>query len=147
MPEKRTHGMSMKYHTGEYDREYEEVMDFSFHKYDGDKDKIPEHIKKEMSLHKFEKLEEGDWIVQRDDLFTSIRDSFPYESFTIEPCDRRESFDINPSDLGEEKLYCPFCGETMWEEGQSRDRLRCGNRCGWWSMYGFGEDIVFEVGP
>lgn len=140
------HGLDGKVSYQKYDREIDQDEAFAIHQFDGDIESIPKSIKREMSVHKLERTEDGDWLILRDGR-VHRRNEFPLTSAEIKAADWRKVHEIDLSDM-EGDFYHPITGEKVLEDGNVQKSIKAaGPKMTHTKLYGKGEEIVIEIGP
>jgi hypothetical protein len=145
-------GLEIVEDRGSYERTHEGDKSFVIHQCTGDIDDVPEKMKRSLTVKDFERADVGDWIISRSgSKLVTIRSEFPLKSLTVKAADRRSIFEVDLSEGHYDQIFCPFCGEKMWEIGQGsstiKNTISCGECRVYYTIYGKGEQIVLEGGP
>lgn len=125
------------------EREFSE--EFALFRFTGEISDLPKHFKRNVNVRKAERFEEGDVLVLKDGHVSTLNHDL--DEFHVVAGDNRQKYEVDLDEVGEEALFCPFCGEQMWQNGQKQRFISC-HECGvYFDIYAQGEQMVFEAGP
>lgn len=128
----------------EPERTFEE--EFALVEFSGEMSDLPEHFKRNVSVQKAERFEEGDILQLKDGFVSKFRGDFT--SFHVTAHDSRKKWEMDLNEMDEQsKIYCPLCGNVVWSQGQRQDFVSCDDCQVYFDIYQKGEQMMFELGP
>lgn len=126
-----------------YTREIEEEI--MLVKFTGDISDLPREIKRNLTVQKAERFEEGDMIILEDDYVRKF--NYELEKVHVKAADTRKNHEIDFEECAINDLYCPHCGDRVWKSGKPQGMISCGDCMAHFDVYGKGESLVIESRP